>query len=81
MAFHGPKPRTSEAADFEDSVAGQLFDSPKVRQMRDENDHELFALGKVHGLTTILAIIGVLYYLVNCLLVSMCLLQSLVDIF
>lgn len=70
----------TEAADFEDSVAGQLFDSPKVRQMRDENDHELFAWGKVHGLTTILAIIGV-PYLVNCLLFSMCLLQSLVDIF
>ena len=49
----------TEAADFEDSVAGQLFDSPKVRQMRDENDHELFAWGKVHSLTAILAIIGV----------------------
>ena len=68
MAFHGPKPRTSEAADFEDSVAGQLFDSPKVRQMRDENDHELFAWGKVHGLTTILAIIGVPNW-VNCFVV------------
>lgn len=81
MAFHGPKPRTSEAADFEDSVAGQLFDSPKVRPMRDENDHELFAWGKVHGLTTILAIIGVPYWVQKKKLFSMCLLQSLLDIF